>query len=161
MSRSGYSDDCEQWALIRWRGAVNSAIKGTRGQKLLREMADALDAMPVKELIAEELQTESGEFCALGVVGAARGLDMKNLDPEDREGVAKAFGIAPALAAEIVYVNDEHVDEWRWVEVEICGPMRAHWERTTSVRVPNEGAGAQRWREVRAWVAEQLTKATS
>ena len=22
MSRSGYSDDCDQWDLIRWRGAV-------------------------------------------------------------------------------------------------------------------------------------------
>ncbi|KGC50992.1 hypothetical protein DO66_5867 [Burkholderia pseudomallei] len=36
MSRSGYSDDCGGWSLIRWRGAVNSAIKGARGQKFLR-----------------------------------------------------------------------------------------------------------------------------
>ncbi len=30
MSRSGYSDDCEQGDLIRWRAAVNSAIRGKR-----------------------------------------------------------------------------------------------------------------------------------
>jgi hypothetical protein len=34
MSRSGYSDDIDsaddQWALIRWRGAVKSAIRGAR-----------------------------------------------------------------------------------------------------------------------------------
>lgn len=32
MSRCGYSDDYDQWALIRWRGAVESAIRGKRGQ---------------------------------------------------------------------------------------------------------------------------------
>lgn len=26
MSRSGYVDDCDVWALIRWRGAVKQAI---------------------------------------------------------------------------------------------------------------------------------------
>lgn len=42
MSRSGYTDDCDdQWALIRWRGAVNSAIKGKRGQQALRGRLDA------------------------------------------------------------------------------------------------------------------------
>ena len=45
MSRSGYSDDLEPWDLIRWRGAVNSAIKGKRGRALLQKMADALDAL--------------------------------------------------------------------------------------------------------------------
>src|SRR5437868_4429286 len=103
MSRSGYSDDCDGWAAIRWRGAVAAATKGARGQALLREMMAALDAMPVKELVAHELEAE-GSYCALGVVGKARGLDMAKLDPEDRDQVAEAFGIAPALAAEIVYV---------------------------------------------------------
>jgi hypothetical protein len=37
MSRSGYSDDLENWSLIRWRGAVASAIRGRRGQAFLRE----------------------------------------------------------------------------------------------------------------------------
>lgn len=44
MSRSGYNDDCDGWALIRWRGAVNSAINGKRGQAFLRELVAALDA---------------------------------------------------------------------------------------------------------------------
>ena len=38
MSRSGYSDDCETMGL--WRGAVERAIYGKRGQTFLREMAD-------------------------------------------------------------------------------------------------------------------------
>lgn len=81
MSRSGYVDDFdEQWSLIRWRGAVRSAIKGARGQAFLREMLEALEAMPDKRLIEEELE-QNGEVCALGSVGLKRGIDMKALDP--------------------------------------------------------------------------------
>ena len=54
-----------------------------------------------------EAGTTKLEVCAIGSVGAARGMDMSKLDPEDRDGVAAAFGISPALAAEIVYMNDE------------------------------------------------------
>lgn len=110
MSRSGYTDDIENsWDFIRWRGAVNSAINGARGQAFLRELLIALEALPQKRLISEELQDpyDAGAVCAIGAVGKARGLDMSKLDPEDREAVAKAFGIAPALAAELVYQNDE------------------------------------------------------
>lgn len=109
MSRSGYSDAYDrddQWDLIRWRGAVASAIRGKRGQAFLREMLTALDALESRRLIAGELE-KAGEVCAIGAVGRKRGLDMSKLDPEDRESVAGAFGIAPALAAEIVFENDE------------------------------------------------------
>ncbi|WP_449106241.1 hypothetical protein [Pseudomonas mohnii] len=92
MSRSGYSDDCGGWDLICWRGAVKSALKGKRGQAFLLELRDALDAMPVKRLIADSLVAE-GEFCTIGVVGAKRGVDMAALDPDDREAVGEAFGI--------------------------------------------------------------------
>lgn len=37
MSRSGYTDEDDIWAMIRWRGAVTSAIRGKRGQQALRE----------------------------------------------------------------------------------------------------------------------------
>lgn len=107
MSRSGYVDDMEdQWALIRWRGAVTSAIRGKRGQAFLREMLAALDALPEKRLIAHELE-QDGEVCALGSVGKARSLDMSQVDPEEYEQVCELFGIPEALAREIEYVNDE------------------------------------------------------
>jgi hypothetical protein len=107
MSRSGYSDDYDdQWGLICWRGAVASAIRGKRGQAFLREMLAAMDALPEKKLIKGDLEAD-GAVCAIGSVGRARGVDMSGLDPEDREKVAATFGIAPAMAAEIVYENDE------------------------------------------------------
>lgn len=107
MSRSGYVDDGEQWGLIRWRGQVASAIRGKRGQRLLIDLYKALDAMPVKELIANELETTDGAVCALGAAGKDRGLDMKDVDVEDYDAVAALFGVAHQLAQEIMYWNDE------------------------------------------------------
>ncbi len=107
MSRSGYSDDCENWSLICWRGAVTSAIRGKRGQAFLRELLAALDALPEKRLIADELEIKDGAVCAIGAVGKARGIDMSVLDPENMEKVATTFDIADAFAKEIVWVNDE------------------------------------------------------
>lgn len=129
MSRSGYVDDLNDWALIRWRGAVTSALRGARGQAMLRELAAAMDAMPEKVLIANELEAE-GDYCALGVLGAKRGISLVQIDPDDREQVAEVFGIAPALAAEIVFENDE------------CG-----WHGETP---------AQRWSRMRQWVQSNI-----
>jgi hypothetical protein len=107
MSRSGYNDDMDdQWAFICWRGAVKSAIRGKRGQAFLLEMYRAIDALPERKLIANELEAE-GAVCAIGAVGKARGLDMTKIDPHDPETVAGKFGIPDALAREIVFENDE------------------------------------------------------
>ena len=112
MSRSGYSADYDdQWALIRWRGAVKSAIRGKRGQAFLREMLLSLEALPEKRLIEGELEAH-GEVCAIGAVGARRGVDMSKIDIEDRDAIATAFGIPPAFAAEIMYENDEAIGYW-------------------------------------------------
>jgi len=130
MSRSNYDDSCDGWDLIRWRGAVASAIRGHRGQRLLQELLDALDAMPEKVLIAEAL-VQDGRYCALGVVGHARGLPLAEIDPEDSNQVAQQFDIADALAREIAFINDT---DW-------------NWQKETP---------AERWVRVRAWVARQL-----
>jgi len=107
MSRSGYGYELDNWDLIRWRGQVASAIRGKRGQKLVDDLIAALDTLPAKRLIANELQTETGEVCALGAVGCLRGISMTDTDPEDYSGVAATFDIAEQLAREIMYENDE------------------------------------------------------
>lgn len=123
MSRSGYSDDLDSWALIKWRGQVASAIRGARGQKLLSEMLIALDAMPEKSLTTSELETTDGEVCALGALGKMRGLKMDDIDPEDPDQVASVFDIAPQLAREIVNENDEYyrneTPEQRWERMRV------------------------------------------
>ena len=153
MSRAGYSEDCDDnWSLIRWRGAVTSAINGKRGQAFLRELLAALDAMPCKSLTTGVLQAE-GEFCTLGVIGRARGLDLATLDTENWEELAKAFGISEAMAREIMWENDDSYDNWMYVE--IPGPLRPA-ERRRDARVPDPLGGQKRWERMRKWVVEHL-----
>ena len=136
MSRSGYSDDLEPWALICWRGAVKSAIKGRKGQLFLKELLNALDALPSKRLAANSFE-RSGEFCTLGALGSRRGLDMAPLrdafefEPRD---VGDLFGIPRALAAEIMFENDQ----------DFC-----YWKNET----PED-----RWSRMRNWVESQIAK---
>jgi len=137
MSRSGYSEDVDDyWALIRYRGAVLSSIRGKRGQAFLCELLAALDAMPDKALISETLEEGEG-VCALGAVCRSRGIDTGTIDPgesdEQAGQLAKLLGIAPALAREIVYVNDED------------GPGE-------------DERPSRRWARMRAWVDGLLTK---
>lgn len=129
MSRSGYSEDCDdQWALIRWRGQVASAIRGKRGQAFLADLIKALEAMPEKRLIARELRQRDGEVCALGALGAKRGMNLEAIDPEEYDQVASHFGVAHQLTREVVFQNDE-----------CCG-----------------GTPEERWQRMHAWAKRQL-----
>ena len=129
MSRSGYEDDPDDLAM--WRGQVASAIRGKRGQAFLREMVEALDAMPAKQLITDALQVD-GQYCALGCIGAKRGFDMTNLDPKDAYKMSDVFNIARQLVQEIEFINDE------------CGA----YDETPE----------HRWRRIRDWAVEHLNE---
>lgn len=130
MSRSNYTDNFDkEWQLWFYRSAVESSIRGKRGQQALKELLAALEAMPNKRLIEGALERD-GEYCALGILGKARGLAMDNLDPEEADMIAKAFNIAPSLAREIAFENDE----------------------ASSYTITDE----QRWQRMRDWVASQV-----
>ena len=135
MSRSGYSDDCSGWELIRWRGAVASAIRGKRGQEFLREVLSVLDAMPVKQLAKETLEAE-GQFCTIGTVLHSRGIAIADGEmfwgsPDE---IAQLLGSTHALVAEIVYENDEY-----------------YWLKETP---------AERWVRMRTWVFNNIKEQT-
>jgi hypothetical protein len=169
MSRSGYTDDYDDddpLALGRYRQAVHKAIKGKRGQALLRELVEALDAMPVKELHPGSFATPSGEFCALGALAQRKGIRVDDLGSDDDDcdpkQVGQRFGIAQSMAAEIMYLNDEYLaDTGKWIDIEICGPMRPHYpdwgEHRRSVHVANPNHPRERWERMRAWAVGELT----
>lgn len=121
MSRSGYTDDCDDdLAAGRWRGIIASATRGKRGQAFFADLVFALESMPVKRLISEEL-CQDGDVCALGALGVKRGIDMSGMDPEDADHIGATFGIAAPLAQEVVFQNDEQCDrdtpEQRWIHM--------------------------------------------
>lgn len=112
---------------------LERAIKGRRGQSMLRDLADALDAMPEKRLVRGNFTCTDG-LCTLGALATARGVDMTQLqerahriqdDPDDwvaveelNDDAAKEFKIARSLAAEVMYTNDtgprDETPEQRW-----------------------------------------------
>ncbi|HMN97453.1 MAG TPA: hypothetical protein PKC43_06140 [Phycisphaerales bacterium] len=121
MSRSCYSDDLDSAALAMWRGRVMSAIRGRRGQRLLRDLLSALEAMPDRELIRGDLVVD-GACCALGAVALHRGLRAQvdeiqrelprdewddHDDGERNEMIAAALDVATCMVQEIADVNDD------------------------------------------------------
>ena len=128
MSRHGYSDNCENLAM--WRGVIASAARGKRGQAFFRALIEALDGMPEKRLVVGELRDAEGSVCALGCLGQARGVDIGSVDTEDWGKLGELFDIAPQLAQEVMFVNDE---DFR-----------------------GRHSPEERWRVVRAWVARQI-----
>lgn len=142
MGRSGYNEDgdTDSNAYLLWPTIVRRSIEGKRGQAFIRELVATLDAMPDKRLIEEDLVTSDGECCAMGAVCKARGLDVRGVDPNDRDQVGKLLNIAPTMAAEIAFQND---DEFR-------SERRSRGEDET----PEE-----RWTRMRAWAQSQLKAA--
>jgi hypothetical protein len=111
MSRSGYGDDGDYYNL--YRGTVDRALAGKRGQAFLRDMLAAMNAMPEKRLIAYGFEI-AGEVCAIGTVTKARGIDMSDIDVDDHDYVgyvaAMRLDIAESMAREIMYINDDAHD---------------------------------------------------
>lgn len=148
MSRHGYvDDDCDDPLLLgRWRAQVKSAIRGKRGQAFLKELAAAMDAMPKKELIVDELIDDEGGCCAIGVVCKARGLDVSKIDYTDPEEVGGLVGVAHQMAAEIEYEND--TDQPKWTK-----DAAGKWIR-------EDETPSQRWERMRRWVDKHIEPAT-
>lgn len=140
MSRSGYSEDCSDWDLIQWRGAVMSGLRGQRGQEFLIGMAKLMDEMPVKRLIENNL-IKDGECCTLGLACQALKTDLSDIaiddgymEHADVDVLAARLNISPAMAKEIMFEND---DDFSY----------------GSKETPEH-----RWTRMRKWVDEQIVK---
>jgi len=133
MSRHGYSDEYEQPGYGMYRGRVASAMRGKRGQRLLCELRDALDAMTDRRLIKDWF-IFNGQACALGVLALSRGIPYaEKIDGDDHDYLAKLFDIAPCMVQEIEYRNDEYV-----------------WDRDLT------DSPVERWEVMREWVSENI-----
>jgi hypothetical protein len=75
MSRFGYDDEGDYpnaWAL--WERAITTALGSDKGQQILRDLRDALLALPKKRLIEGRLAC-NGEVCTMGALVAHRRRD--------------------------------------------------------------------------------------
>lgn len=134
-------------AVGRWRAQVKSAIRGKRGQAFLRELAAAMDAMPEKALIKNELIDQDGHCCTIGVVCKLRGVSVEGVDYSDPESVGDLVGIAKQMAAEIEFENDECGDRYE----RVSGSQA--WKHIDET--PEE-----RWQRMRKWVESQIIQST-
>ena len=143
MSRYCSDDDYdyEPWMEGQAAGAMRSAIRGRRGQRLLRDLIAGLDALPVPELAAGSLEDpETGCVCALGAVRMQRGAEAVPLrfDPNDPDvgwrDLAQPYDISETLAHAVICQN-EYGDERN-----------------------DESSRRRRWRSVRAWAMGHLIK---
>lgn len=141
MRRSGYGecDDVSSYTEGMWEQVVRRTLSGKRGEAFLRELLATLDAMPIKELIAEDFERQ-GQVCTLGAAFRARGLAMLDASQYETFEISRQasslLGISNAMAAHIMYMNDEDVE-------------------------PSRETSAQRWSRIRAWVAGQIIEQES
>jgi hypothetical protein len=172
MSRSGYSDEFGddfpgQTGL--YRANVRRSVRGSAGQARLRELRDALEALPVKALhdgIFAEGTNDHPAVCALGAwalqktgdTSAAQGIVT---DPDSDVATADslaAHGWPKLVVFDTIYENDR--DEYTYVTVE--GPHLspyAYYGHRWPVRYRVDETPEQRYARVLAWVSEQIIEA--
>lgn len=106
MSRISESDDEDfpgQWAL--YEANARRALHGKRGHVAIRELRDALLALPEKRLIAGHLSRD-GAVCALGALDIYRST-KQGFDPIESMGALQA-----ELAAQFGTESNEEPTDW-------------------------------------------------
>ncbi len=128
MSRfDGDDGDGEGMPPQLWMQAVRNALKGKRGQAILRELKEALLSLPRPHLISGVVAFE-GEVCPLGALArrrieageaikvygrtlrTAEDLESMRFDLGDEMGaveLGEAMGLKRAMAWGLAYENDE------------------------------------------------------
>lgn len=135
------SDPCQEGLIA---GALRSAVQGKRGQQFLRDLVQALDALPLPELAAGALEDEeTGCCCAFGAVRRLRGADAVPLwfNPMEEDmtpdNLAEPFNVSETLAWAVVQANEDG--------------MTGNDESTRRLR----------WKEVRNWAVQRLIPTTT
>lgn len=169
MSRSGYIDDCDDVdSMLRsygWQANVRRCIAGRRGQALLWELYQALEALPTREIVTGALlDTSTGSVCSLGALAVYRKMPIPpefcttgapDDEPDEYEfsqAMGPLFGIKDMLAREVMYENDEG-DQWHWADDgSICEGIRHGVTR----EVRRHDTPQERWQRMRGWVVDRL-----
>ena len=137
MSRYPEGDDYdENWALNmgRWQRNLKTTVNSPNGKKILQELKEALEAMPIRELIQgslvetkligynledeHQVMVPTDSYCAIGALAACKGIDVAEFAGEDPDyyeittELAYELGINQTMAYAIATCNDEATN-WR------------------------------------------------
>lgn len=171
MSRSCYTDDYGDefpGQLALFRANVDRSMRSKAGQARLRELRDALLALPVKALERETFaqgRPDSPEVCALGAwalaksggdVEAAGAMVPADADDYETYDALKPHGWPRLVVLDVIYFNDEI----EFVYDEFLGPHRSPYAYHTAgdwpVRYGREETGAERYARILEWVESRL-----
>jgi hypothetical protein len=152
--RIGYSEDEDypgQFEL--WQANCRRSLQGKAGQTALRELEQALLALPEKRLIAGELENAEGEVCAIGALVKYRGVEETKADPDcDMEDVGVELGMPRLVAWKVVALNDMEIDG-HYVMLE--GPIQSSWSGGGHLQQFVPVTPEERYERVLAWVRKQ------
>ena len=166
MSRSCYSDDYGDdfpGQLALYRGNVARSIRSKAGQARLRELRDALLALPIKELHQNIFVTGSNErpqVCALGAwalakcggdATAAAGMVPADADDQETHSALARHGWPKLVVYDAVFENDDDRRIYDTVE----GPLRYPGDYGP-LRRAREETPSERYARVLRWVEEQI-----
>ena len=120
--RVGYTDEEDyQGQFDLWHANCRRSINGRKGQKALRELEQALLAMPDKRIYPDILVAPNGAVCAIGSLMVQKKIDagMSRKEavavcaqtyPEETEDAGVEVGIPRMVAWSIAIEND---NDWR------------------------------------------------
>lgn len=136
-----------------WWANVQRALKGRKGQKALRELRDAMLALPEPKLISGRLATEDGHMCAVGVLAVHRRVSKG----ERREEVMREL-------AQLITVDEDGYDydgdgDLKTAEsgVKVGLTFALAWQLgSVNDSYVRDETDEQRYERVMRWIDEQL-----
>lgn len=139
-----------QWAL--WEHNLERNMSGAAGQAKLKELRDALLALPEKRLIETRLADGEGNVCALGALAVQRRVEAG----EPRSAVLSEL-------AEKVVEDDWGLDGWEAEQLTLEEARACGVKRPMAVTVayendfgPSRETPEERYARVLAWVEKRI-----
>jgi hypothetical protein len=172
MSRSGYDEDMDDpLALGRWRAQVASSTRGKRGQKLLRDMLAALDAMPEKRLVSGvlEISSEIDErnaqkwaelFKDPAAADRYRECYVATRPASFKEGDVCALGALGRVRGLDMTGLDPEQPEGVAAAFDVAEPLAREIVYMNDEGTYRSETPEERWTRMRAWVESQIIKST-
>jgi hypothetical protein len=139
----------DMWGYVRYRGALRNAIKGKRGQAFLKELLEAIEALPEKKLAVGAFRDRDGCASALGALALKRGHspdELAGFHYMTPDQLARFFGIQPVLIRHIVHMHD--------VEIPFICAYR-HNNITLEIE-DDEETRAEAWRDMHNWLNRSI-----